>query len=138
MNSQSNASDTMELLRNNFERHYNSNKAPFGIYFQAAWFEIRIQQAFLDLIVSLACVCLPYRFQANPYILTGYIQFLNYLSTLQDVYIVSVGKVTRVKSYRSHLFLYQKETVHYIKPGVGQPSVQLKCFFRTYVFALSY
>lgn len=40
MNSQSNASDTMELLRNNFERHYKSNKAPFGIYFHAAWFVI--------------------------------------------------------------------------------------------------
>ncbi len=40
MNSQSNASETMELLRNNFERHYKSNKAPFGIYFHAAWFVI--------------------------------------------------------------------------------------------------
>ena len=57
-------------MRSNFLRHYQSNKAPFGVYLQAnAWF------------------------QAASYNFAAYLQFLDYIGTLDDVYIVSMGKV---------------------------------------------
>lgn len=59
---------TYEYLRRNFDASYNSNKAPVGIYLHAAWF------------------------LGYPHTLTGYLQFLDYLRTLPDVYIVSVSK----------------------------------------------
>jgi hypothetical protein len=43
-----------------------------------------------------------YRFQTTSYNLAAYLQFLDYLGTLDDVYIVSMGKVCR------HLSLLDK------------------------------
>lgn len=53
----------------NFKQHYNSNRAPFGFYVHAAWF------------VS----------KANAF--DAYIQFLDYLQTLDDVWIASAKQV---------------------------------------------
>jgi len=64
-----NQADAYNYLRNNFLRHYQSNKAPFGIHLTAnSWF------------------------QTTTYNLAAYLQFLDYLGTLDDVYIVSMGK----------------------------------------------
>ena len=66
----SSQAEAYNYLRDNFQRHYTSNKAPFGVYLQAnAWF------------------------QTTTYNLAAYLQFLDYLGTLDDVYIVSLGKV---------------------------------------------
>lgn len=52
----------------NFKR-YNGTRTPFGIYQHIYWFG------------------------SNSAILDGFIEFLNYLATLDYVYIVTVGKV---------------------------------------------
>jgi len=62
--------EVFNFFKTNFLRHYGQNKAPFGIHLTAnGWF------------------------QNAPYNLPGYMQFLDYLGTLDDVYIVSMGKV---------------------------------------------
>jgi len=61
-------SDILEWIKSNFNRHYLNNKAPFGFYVHAAWF------------------------LRNPNNLEAYVQFLDYLGTLNDVYIVSVQR----------------------------------------------
>ena len=67
-----NQSDTFNYLLNNFNRHYTSTKAPFGIYLNAnAWFNQ----------------------EETAYRLTGYTQFLDYLNRYDDVYVVSIAKV---------------------------------------------
>lgn len=53
----------------NFERHYNSNRAPFGFYVHAAWF-ISHENAF-----------------------EAYLKFIDYLQTLDDVFISSATQV---------------------------------------------
>lgn len=30
--------EVLEMLLKNFNRHYKSNKAPFGIFYHSAWF----------------------------------------------------------------------------------------------------
>lgn len=52
----------------NFDR-YKPSKTPFGIYQHIYWFG------------------------GNPNILQGFLRFLDYLSTFNDVFIVPVGKV---------------------------------------------
>lgn len=34
--------EVYEMLMHNFRRHYNSNRAPFGLYFHTIWFKKRI------------------------------------------------------------------------------------------------
>ncbi|XP_022911775.2 chitin deacetylase 7-like [Onthophagus taurus] len=63
-----NAPELLELMKSNFQRHYTSNKAPFGFYIHAAWFD------------------------KNPVNFEAYKQFLDYLGTLNDVYIVTVQR----------------------------------------------
>ena len=63
-----NTSETYNYLRSNFDRVYNENRAPLGIYLHSAWF------------------------QGNPYTLSGYLDFLDYIQTRPNVYIVSVSK----------------------------------------------
>lgn len=48
----------------NFNRTYHSNKAPFGFYVHAAWFDV------------------------NPINYPAYLKFIDYLQTLRDVYLV--------------------------------------------------
>ena len=62
---------TFTYLKNNFDRSYNSNRAPVGISLHAAWF------------------------QGWKWTLDGYLQFLDYIQQFPDVYIVSVSKVSR-------------------------------------------
>jgi peptidoglycan/xylan/chitin deacetylase (PgdA/CDA1 family) len=64
---------TLDLLKRNFLRHYNGNKAPFGVFTHAAWFQNGDD--------------VPPKERKE-----GYKQFLDYLGTLDDVYIVSVAK----------------------------------------------
>jgi hypothetical protein len=63
-----NATEAFNYLRSNFDRVYNENRAPLGIYLHSAWF------------------------QGNPYTLSGYLDFLDYIQTRPNVYIVSVSK----------------------------------------------
>ncbi|KAK9739759.1 hypothetical protein QE152_g8712 [Popillia japonica] len=60
--------EILEFIKTNFHRHYDSNKAPFGFYMHAAWF------------------------QSNPNNYEAYLQFLDYLESLNDVYIVSIQR----------------------------------------------
>jgi len=63
------AASTYDYLKTNFDRFYtSSSRAPLGIYLHSAWF------------------------QSTGYRLTGYLNFLDYLDSLNDVYVVSVGK----------------------------------------------
>jgi len=64
------AEDTYNLLRDNFDDHYNSGKAPFGVYTHAAW------------ILN----------EEKPFIRTGYLKFIDEILKLKDVYIVSVSQ----------------------------------------------
>lgn len=50
------------LLKRNFDRHYTTNKAPFGVYLHSAWFQANESNNF-----------------------QGYMQFVDYLGTLPDV-----------------------------------------------------
>jgi len=59
--------ETLNLLKTNFNDHYLGNKAPFGVFTHAAWI-------------------------VDPGRKAGYIQFLDYLGTLNDVFIVSISK----------------------------------------------
>lgn len=34
--------EVYEMLMHNFKRHYNTNRAPFGLYFHTIWFKKRI------------------------------------------------------------------------------------------------
>lgn len=61
--------DVFNLLKRNFERHYTTNKAPFGLYIHAAWFQVN---------------------QSN---FEGYMQFIDYLSSLSDVFILNMRQV---------------------------------------------
>ncbi|XP_046450804.1 chitin deacetylase 7-like [Daphnia pulex] len=61
--------ETYQYLMDNFQRHYTTSKAPFGIYLTAnAWF------------------------QGAEYRLQGYKKFLDALSTKDDVYIVPIAR----------------------------------------------
>ena len=56
----------------NFERHYNTSKAPFGVYLTAnGWF------------------------QEAEFRLEGYKRFLDVISTKDDVYIVPIARVRK-------------------------------------------
>ncbi|OQV24832.1 hypothetical protein BV898_01420 [Hypsibius exemplaris] len=50
---QANANEVYRLLMSNFKRHYQSNKAPFGIYYHAAWFPANGFSKFLDAILDM-------------------------------------------------------------------------------------
>ncbi|KAF5278967.1 hypothetical protein FQA39_LY05645 [Lamprigera yunnana] len=58
--------DLLEFMKENFHRHYNGTRSPFGFYVHAAWFSKDIRN-----------------FHA-------YIGFLDYLQSLNDVYLVSI------------------------------------------------
>ncbi|XP_065091171.1 chitin deacetylase 8 [Ochlerotatus camptorhynchus] len=58
-----------EFFKQNFEKSYLSNKAPFGFYVHAAWFNVS-----------------PVHFEA-------YKKFLDYLKTLKDVFLVNASTV---------------------------------------------
>ncbi|KAK9739762.1 Transmembrane amino acid transporter protein [Popillia japonica] len=58
----------LDFIKRNFHRHYDNNRAPFGFYVHAAWF------------------------LRNPNNFEAYLQFLDYLESLNDVYIVSVQR----------------------------------------------
>nr|WNS50045.1 glycoside hydrolase/deacetylase, beta/alpha-barrel-like protein [Halisarca dujardinii] len=59
------------FFRHNFERHYNNTKVPFGLYAHASWF---YYPSMVD------------RLQA-------FIDFLDYLGSLNDVYIVTMSQL---------------------------------------------
>lgn len=59
-----NSEDVYKMLLKNFERHYKSNRAPFGLYYHAAWFTTQ-----------------HYR--------KGYMKFIDYINSKDDVYIVT-------------------------------------------------
>ena len=53
-----------EMLMNNFNRHYNSNRAPFGLYYHSAWFNIQHHRI-------------------------GFIRFIDEILTRNDVYFLT-------------------------------------------------
>jgi len=64
-----NTNQTFQYLKTNFERHYNTSKAPFGVYLTAnGWF------------------------QSGSYRLDGYKMFLDFLGLKDDVYIVPIAR----------------------------------------------
>ena len=61
----------MHFFMHNFERHYNNSKAPFGLYAHASWFF----------------------FHDSAQRLQAFMDFLDYLGSLEDVYIVSMSQL---------------------------------------------
>lgn len=61
--------ELLEFFITNFNYQYKGNKAPFGFYVHAAWFLL------------------------NDIYFNAYLRFIDYLQTLDDVYIVSVPAV---------------------------------------------
>ncbi|KAK4877639.1 hypothetical protein RN001_010145 [Aquatica leii] len=59
----------VEFMKTNFNRHYNGSRSPFGFYVHAAWFN------------------------KNPIYFEAYQKFLDYLNTIEDVYLVSANNV---------------------------------------------
>jgi len=61
-----------QLLAKNFERHYNTNRAPFGLYYHAAWFTQPHHkegfESFLDALTSMDDVWLVTNWQAIQWI----------------------------------------------------------------------
>ncbi|KAL3172766.1 hypothetical protein MRX96_012806 [Rhipicephalus microplus] len=62
--------ETLDFLRSNFERYYHSNRAPFPVFIHETW------------------LWTPGRRE-------GYLSFVDWLLTLDDVFIVSVAEVVR-------------------------------------------
>ncbi|XP_055883796.1 chitin deacetylase 7-like isoform X1 [Biomphalaria glabrata] len=62
------AEETLEYLKSNFRRFYHSNRAPFGIFIHARWFH-------------------------TEHNLDGLDRFIDYLLTIDDVYIVTPSQV---------------------------------------------
>ncbi|GFR74588.1 hypothetical protein ElyMa_003896700 [Elysia marginata] len=62
------AEETLEYLKSNFRRYYNSNRAPLGVFMHARWF-------------------------TSEHTLEGLDMFIDYLLTLEDVYIVTPSQV---------------------------------------------
>ncbi|CAG7820406.1 unnamed protein product [Allacma fusca] len=62
------ADEAYDFLFKNFLNHYGDNRAPFGVYAHATWFE------------------------SNPSILEGYCRFVDKILKLGDVYVVSAKK----------------------------------------------
>ncbi|BFZ10843.1 hypothetical protein BsWGS_13882 [Bradybaena similaris] len=62
------AEETLEYLKSNFRRFYNTNRAPFGIFVHARWFN-------------------------SEHNLEGLDRFIDYLLTLDDVYFVTPSQV---------------------------------------------
>ncbi|RUS91699.1 hypothetical protein EGW08_000525, partial [Elysia chlorotica] len=62
------AEETLEYLKSNFRRYYNSNRAPLGIFVHARWF-------------------------SSEHTLEGLDMFIDYLLTLHDVHIVTPSQV---------------------------------------------
>ncbi|OQV24831.1 hypothetical protein BV898_01419 [Hypsibius exemplaris] len=48
-----NAEQVYQLLMSNFKRHYESNRAPFGLYYHATWFQMGGFDKFLDAILTM-------------------------------------------------------------------------------------
>ncbi|CAO1405303.1 unnamed protein product [Diamesa hyperborea] len=53
-----------KMIMKNFERHYSTNRAPFGLFYHAAWF-------------------------TQPHHKAGFIEFLDEINAMKDVYIVT-------------------------------------------------
>uniref|UniRef100_A0A1B0DKW5 NodB homology domain-containing protein n=2 Tax=Phlebotomus papatasi TaxID=29031 RepID=A0A1B0DKW5_PHLPP len=58
------AEGVVKMLMKNFERHYTTNRAPFGLYYHAAWF-------------------------TQPHHKEGFIAFLDAINAMKDVWIVT-------------------------------------------------
>lgn len=58
------ADNVYKMIMKNFERHYTTNRAPFGLYYHAAWF-------------------------TQPHHKEGFIQFLDTINAMKDVWIIT-------------------------------------------------
>jgi hypothetical protein len=58
------AENVFKMIMKNFERHYTTNRAPFGLFYHAAWF-------------------------TQPHHKEGFIKFLDAINAMKDVYIVT-------------------------------------------------
>lgn len=60
----SDAEGVTKMIMKNFERHYTTNRAPFGLFYHAAWF-------------------------TQPHHKEGFIQFLDTINAMNDVFIIT-------------------------------------------------
>jgi hypothetical protein len=58
------AENVSKMIMKNFDRHYTTNRAPFGLFYHAAWF-------------------------TQPHHKEGFIKFLDTINAMKDVYIVT-------------------------------------------------
>ncbi len=61
--------DTFDYFKTNFDRHYKTNKAPFPLFLHASWLA------------------------SQPNREKGFFEFIEYLTSLEDVFIVTVQEV---------------------------------------------
>ena len=65
------ADEVYQLLMNNFKRHYETNRAPFGMYYHSAWF-------------------------IHNYHMEGFKKFLDTVLAMPDVWIVTASQAIQV------------------------------------------
>lgn len=63
------ADDTFDYFKSNFDRHYKTNKAPFPMFLHYAWLASEPQRT------------------------QGFFEFIDYLTSLSDVFVVTVQEV---------------------------------------------
>lgn len=86
-----------EWMKSNFDRHYNGNRAPFGVFIHAAWFWIRESH------------------------LPAYKRLVEYMNSKPDVYLVSASQA--VDYTRNPRPLGQEEEVEEHEPEVSAQEV---------------
>lgn len=98
----------LNLLKDHFLRHYNGNRAPFGVFTHAAW----LADTF------------PGHFE-------GYKAFLDYLATLPDVYIVSVSRGLKWSQNPTTLDAIASFEDWYVEELEDQCTTKYTCHFPT-------
>lgn len=88
-----------KMIMKNFERHYSTNRAPFGLFYHAAWF-------------------------TQPHHKAGFIEFLDEINAMKDVYIVTNWQalqwvrdptpLSRMNSFQPFQCNYQVRQTHFM------------------------
>jgi len=97
------ADEALDFLRSNFDVHYQSNRAPFGVHLHAAWF--------LEKSTNL----------------DGYLKFVDELVAMDDVYIVTVSQ--GVEWMKNPVPLSEAKEFFKCPKVVPKPCTPTKCYF---------
>ena len=90
------ANETFNYFRENFERHYHDNRAPFPVYLHEAWLK-------------------------NDERRDGYFQFVDWLLNQEDVYLVTMQQVIEWMRNPSNVTEFDTKMCNLIGEGVRRP-----------------